>query len=406
MEKLKNERNSDKDQKTIIYIGNFDVSCMNAAGKRVLNLSRLLVKLGYKLVLIESTKSKEILKRPINIEKNIKLYSIKYPKNYLQWCQYQKKYSFVTNIVKEESKSSNIKYMIFYGSLSIYLLVKKLLKYNKKNKIISLADVVDWLNVGIKNPLARILKIFDNYKKRRINFKMDGLIVISEYLHSYYKNKKTVIIPPLMEPHFLKLDDIDNKNNNMKKIYYAGSPFKSNKIIANKNTIKDRVDLMIELLNSTNEEFCFDIYGITKEEFLIMFPKMVDSIGKNIHFYGKIDNREFTNIICNYDFSILFRENWRESNAGFPTKIAESISMFVPVITNDTSDISKYIKNGKNGYIIDVFNQDKAILQLKKILAIDKSKIIEMKEYCRDNQVFDLNNYCDVLNSFLCSFDD
>ena len=53
----------------------------------------------------------------------------------------------------------------------------------------------------------------------------------------------------------------------------------------------------------------------------------------------------------------------------FSTKIVESISNGVPVITNETSDICTYIKNSKNGIIInkDISTSIKILTQLLPI---------------------------------------
>ena len=379
----------------IVYVGNFDISNLNAAGKRVLNISKLLKKMGYKVVLIESTRKNGKKNKSI-IDNDIELYSMDYPRNIFGWMHYKKRYNEVVNILD----NYNIKYMFFYGAPTISLFVSKMLKYNKINEIISISDIVDWLKVKFKNPFVKLIKEIDNFYKRYLNKKMDGLIVISTYLQNYYKKCETVLIPPLME---FNNSSFVNKSSdsNIKKIYYAGSPFKKGRKNIKSNNLKDRIDIIVDLLMNSNNNFYLDIYGITKEDFLNAFPRFKDKLLNNINFLGIVSNDLIVEKISDYDFSILFRNNSREANAGFSTKIAESLSLFVPIITNDTSDIKKYIKNGKNGFIIDIFDEEKALNQLNSILNLASNDINEMKKYCRNNQVFDLNNYENDVKKFL-----
>ena len=97
----------------------------------------------------------------------------------------------------------------------------------------------------------------------------------------------------------------------------------------------------------------------------------------------------------------MFRNSSIESNAGFPSKVSESLSLFVPVITNDTGDLKKYIINGKNGFIIDIFNSDVATEQLNKIINLNSNDIFKMKMYCKNNKVFNIYNYREIMSKFL-----
>ncbi len=42
--------------------------------------------------------------------------------------------------------------------------------------------------------------------------------------------------------------------------------------------------------------------------------------------------------------------------AGFPTKFVESLGAGCPVITNYTSDLDLYLKNGFNGFVVKDLN--------------------------------------------------
>lgn len=380
----------------IVYVGNFDISNLNAAGKRVLNISKLLEKIGYKVFLVESTKKQMNINRMKKITNNITLYSFEYPTKLYKWCFYKEKVSKLIKIMG----SLNVKYIIFYGSPTASCFISKMLKYNRNNNIISISDVVDILTPEYKNPVKWILKTIDNKNRLWLNKQMDGLFVISNYLKNYYNNVPSVVIPPLME---YNSSNLNNKNNLNKyiKIYYSGIPFRIGKKNCNTKHLKDRIDLIVDVMTYFKNDIKLDIYGLNKNDFLNAFPKYKDRITDNISFLGNIDNKNLLKKLPEYDFSILIRNNSRAANAGFPTKISESISIFVPVITNDTSDIKKYIKDGKNGFVIDTYEKSELHDILKKIISLNGQEIYNMKRYCKENQLFDYRRYEDILVDFL-----
>jgi glycosyltransferase involved in cell wall biosynthesis len=70
-------------------------------------------------------------------------------------------------------------------------------------------------------------------------------------------------------------------------------------------------------------------------------------------------NTEALKIVKRSDFSIFLRDNNLVCTAGFPTKFSESIACGTPVLTNLSSDLGKYLIEGKNGYIMDISSEDK-----------------------------------------------
>lgn len=88
------------------------------------------------------------------------------------------------------------------------------------------------------------------------------------------------------------------------------------------------------------------------------------------------------------DFSILLREKNRGTMAGFPTKIVESLSLGVPVITTETSDLKNYIQDGINGFIVDINDQIKLEDQLANIISMNKESITHMKNHIYSDKTF------------------
>ena len=107
------------------------------------------------------------------------------------------------------------------------------------------------------------------------------------------------------------------------------------------------------------------------------------------------------NEIMNSDFTILLRDSKVSTNAGFPTKVSESLALGVPVLSNITSDLCNYIIDGKNGFVLKDPNDNKKNLEImKRILLLDYSQINAMKLLTFEDCAFDYRKYSDCFGVF------
>lgn len=355
--------------KKIIYIGNFSFPLGNASGKRVYGIGKALRELGYEVLFIgmdNKIKDASDIKNTELEYDNFKYYNISYPKNIIEWLYFFRIYKEVIKFIEKENLLDDLYGVIFYGSLRVSLINYFLMKWLKRKKIKIITDCVDWLSVKTNNLFFDIVKYIDtSYQKIYINNKCDAVIVISSYLSQYYKkrNKKVILIPPLSS---IIEKRIESKNKDKIKILYAGLPFRKGIEIKNSVSLKDRIDLIINLMCEIKKlkiNFEFNIYGFTKDEYLKVLPSQLSKIkflDKNLKFYGHKSNEVITAELKRSDFTILLRDIKKETMAGFPTKISESISYGVPVLVNNTSDLKMYIKKFENGYL---FEDDNRILE-------------------------------------------
>lgn len=77
------------------------------------------------------------------------------------------------------------------------------------------ADATEWY-VAQGNIVFKTVKTIDTeWRMRKLHFKTDGVIAISEYLYNYYKNRvKTIKLPPLVD---LKASKWEINKNTMKE---------------------------------------------------------------------------------------------------------------------------------------------------------------------------------------------
>ena len=335
---------------TIIYVGGFELPDKNAAAHRVLGNAKILRNLGYNVVFLGIDKSLRFDIPVLDTYKKVQNFDswyIPYPKSNKQWLKYL---SNIKPFIKVYNKYSDVKAVICYNYQSQAFI--KLMKFCRLKGIKIIADCTEWYGIQGTNILRKIFKGIDSFVRMRIiQQKVDGIIVISKYLQEYYKrHKNVVLIPPLID---LKEDKwhvrkLENGNKDFIRLIYSGSPgYKKDKI----NKI---IRGLYALKNSFNYEF--NTIGITKEEYLKYYPEdkvIICELSNRVKFLGRMSHIESIQELSKADYSIFIRENNIVSRAGFPTKLVESISCGVPVITNNTSNITDYIKSGYNGFILD-----------------------------------------------------
>lgn len=399
--------------KNVLYIGNFSFPFGDAGGKRVYSNGKILKELGYNVIFIgvsKNLKSISSLKETESDYDGFKYYNFPYPSKNLDWIKYIKTFNLMKDLLFKDKIINDLHLIIYYGSPAVSFFVTKLIRFCKAKNIKIVADSTEWLTGRSTNSyFFNIAKLFDEtYKMSYANKKAAGVIVASSYLENYYKKSgcKTVIIPPLSTIKN-KFSESDSNLIDKKVISYAGQPFRKNQKEIDPITFKDRIDKMVMLLltaKKKNCKFIFNVYGLTKEEYLYAIPshsKIIDELGESICFYGPTSNEEVVNKISKSDFTFLIRDNNKRSNVGFPTKISESISCGTPVITTRTSDLENYIIEGKNGFFIDTPTGEIDVNKFIEIMNLDKDKMISMKKYCINNNIFYYEEFKDKMADFL-----
>lgn len=380
---------------TVLYIGGFELPDKNAAAQRVIGNAKILKSLGYEVVLVGVDK---MLGEHIPINDTMKkyedftYYSISYPKRALGWINYLSSINNVLNL-----NTTNITHIIAYNYPGIALL--RLKKYCNKNNILLIADCTEWYEPK-GSLIFRMIKGFDGFLRMKIvQPKLDGIIVISDYLYKFYEPKTSCIInlPPLVDLSMDKWQNLNFELDNKKvNLVYAGSPG---------GTQKDRLDIVIDCLGQIkkrlNIDFCFTIIGLTLEEYnktYALKPLSIDHENFTL-FKGKLPHLSVLKEIAKSDYQIFLRDSNLTNTAGFPTKFVEAISVGTPILSNSSSNIANYMLAGKTGFMLN--DSEELTNDLRQAIATDKNTIREMKQYCKNSKMFDFKNHIESFRNFL-----
>jgi glycosyltransferase involved in cell wall biosynthesis len=265
-------------------------------------------------------------------------------------------------------------------------------RYAKERKLLLFADRTEWyspneFNFGKLHPTYReniIIneKIIDSYWR---------VIAISSMLESYFKSKNisTIRIPAIMDTQSFQEQFILYQSKIV--IIYAGSPAK-----------KDALRLMIAAVENldleSKDKIDFRVFGITESKFRKLYH-YYGNLGP-VTFYGRVNRADVLVQLKFADFSTVIRDpNERFAQAGFPSKVAESMSAGVPMITNYTSDLKLYLTDNQNAVIVENYSAEAYTFALKKVANMKRNDIDLLKVSAKKTAVefFDYRNYLDVL---------
>lgn len=227
-----------------------------------------------------------------------------------------------------------------------------------------------------------------------------GVVSISRLLNDHYKaiGVKTVRIPTILDIQNTQFSaSIDNKDGN-KHIVFAGS------LGGSKELMKPIIEALA-LNEKYRKRITFDVYGPSREQIITNIggsSDLLEKAGESVVIHGRIPQEKIPEVYAYSDYLIFVRPQRRSSDAGFPTKFAESMAVGTPVITNSTGDVGLYLMDGENGYLL-TDNTTEAVCEcFEKIVNLDKDEYILMRNSARKTaeESFDYRVYIDEVSGF------
>jgi len=193
-------------------------------------------------------------------------------------------------------------------------------------------------------------------------------------------------------------------NNSSKKprmqFAYVGSPGK-----------KDYLDVVIDGFQRLNCEqkaqIELHIVGVNEKQLVDMCgvaPEHIAALEGVLHIHGRLPHREAVDWVINSDYTLLLRdETLRYAKAGFPTKIVESLAHGTPPVCNYSSDLSEYLADEDNAFIIHGHTAEDVRDTIERIICrhsiIGEQMRVNARRTAENN--FDALNYVDVMRKLI-----
>lgn len=391
---------------TIIYIGDFDLSNCNVQSLLVKNNAIIFRDLGFDVIYIGVNYKKEpssVVVEQKNVDKNL-YFELPYSLSVKGLFYFNKIVKVIKNLLNDLKKEKSIKYVISYQAPTFSGILKSIAKWCIQNNAKYIVNCADIPTFDQQKAVRRVVMTANWQKMHSINRHMaSGVIAATNYISNFYKNKNTIVIPPLFDCSTFNGDCCVG---DVPVFVYAGTPFKlRNGSILTKG-MKDRLDFIIDCfqkLEEKNISFIFKVFGISKEEYIEGVPRHKSFLdtSKNIKFFGRISHDLMVSEIKKSDFTINYRDENIMTLAGFSTKIVESVSLGTPVIINNISDNFLYLKKGVSGHQI-TNSLDENILMLSKLCLLSIPERQKLKQDTYNLKTFDINNYKEEMEAFLC----
>lgn len=299
---------------------------------------------------------------------------------------------------------SHVKAILVYHGSSLFLLM--LACFCRQRGIRLLFDCTEWYDPrALVGGRFGIVRIDNELRMRLLNAHVGQGIVISSFLEKFYleRNCTVIRIPPLVDlgdPKWAATSRAQSMHGVDLKLVYAGTPGKKDLL---GNALRG-----LRLIRAEGRLVTLDIIGPSRQAVLACVDgdlDLLEALGDSVVIHGRVSQAEVPSLLAMADFSILIRPNETYANAGFPTKLVESMAAGVPVLANLTGDIFKYLHNGVEGIVLEGPSPEAFAIGVRKALKLSAKQLLDMRAAARmcAATAFDFTNYVNQLGALFAA---
>jgi glycosyltransferase involved in cell wall biosynthesis len=288
--------------------------------------------------------------------------------------------------------------VLLFGGYVPYM--ARLVPWCRRNSTALLVDVVEWYQPshqrgGVFGPF----NLNTELALRWYYPKADGVVAISRFLQRHFEacGCRTIRIPPTLDVR-ATVPRLQSGKGETLTLVYAGVPGKKD-LLGNVLEAVLRVD-------PAGRRVRLVVAG-PRTESLLDLPqvkgRLRGRLPDHIQALGRVSHDVVTDLVRGADFVPLLRPPLRYAQAGFPTKVVESLAVGTPVICNLTSDLSEYVHDGKEGILCPDFTAEACSAALERALALSPTELTQMRRAARSaaERWFDFRSYTEELAAFM-----
>ena len=392
----------------ILYLGPFLFPDGNAAAARVLGIGRCLRDLNYAVEFCGYEKPETVAQYrcPGGYEyrgfrfwpqnelggthesRSQQIYRLLFPEaNTLAW-------------MREPGRLANVRCIIVLSCFNA-LSVLRLMRFCRRLAIPLVVDCPEWQIPGNTLTLTNLWKCIEiPLGMRYVHKRVRHLIVISRFLQDYYASSGCCVVrvPPTVDVQDPKWPPNKALASESLRLVYAGSPERKDLLSIAVKGLADAVNLGINV--------SMQIIGPSVGEVSSLLGPdsgLLSKLGSRIHITGRLPHEDALQRLGESDFSILLRPDSRKSNAGFPTKVVESLASCLPVIANVTSDLGEYLHDGREMLRVQTPTVPSFVASLKRASQLSRQELGQMRRNARATaeKSFDYRPYTAAMKEFL-----
>ena len=243
--------------------------------------------------------------------------------------------------------------------------------FGKKIRILHLHGQQRTTIIKNRNLIVKVLYLI----LERIGMHLANLVLVTDkksasvYLKHYpFIAKKIKIVPTGIDLNFFAdSTGIPSKEKTTlsRELVYIGR-------LAPPKKVMDMLQAF-KIVSGTNTKCHFSIAGKGPLKNSLEKSVIDMELENKVSFMGVLSKDEVRKLIHNCDAAILL-----SGNEGSPISIKEILACGKPVIVNDVGDLTEYVVDGKNGYIVNPDNHLEVAAAIIKVFENGNN----MREYC------------------------
>lgn len=222
-----------------------------------------------------------------------------------------------------------------------------------------------------EHPLRNYQDGFFRKKIGKIKFKIEarmssGILCISNYILELYKSSglsehKLLLVPSTVDPSRFSVPI--EKPVHYRYIGYFGSL----------SFGRDNIDMLIKAFAEIQHQYpdlhlILGGYCIDDERENLKNMIREFNLESKVEILEYLSRKEIISFIQNADILVMVRSDDLESKASFPSKLTEYLAASRPVIAVDVGEISDYLKDGENAYLVKAGNVRELADKMKYVL--------------------------------------
>lgn len=210
-------------------------------------------------------------------------------------------------------------------------------------------------------------KSIGSLKLRTFSILADGILCISHFLIDFYKKRgypqhRLLLVPSTVDPARFSINF--DRPLAFRYIGYFG----------NLTFQRDNVDILIKAFAMISGKFPginLVLGGPGTENDRIKILKLAEDleISKKVVLLNYLPREEIIRYIVNSDVLVMVRANDMKSQASFPSKLTEYLATSRPVISVNVGEISLFLTDGVNAFIVEPENKEKLAEKIEFVLS-------------------------------------
>jgi glycosyltransferase involved in cell wall biosynthesis len=227
----------------------------------------------------------------------------------------------------------------------------------------------------------------------------DGVIAISTTLRRRLArtNRPILVVPPQVDCADYRPPAPPPLKDGL-RLLYAGTAGPKDRLAA-------LLDGIRRLPEPDRRRVRLTVAGMTREQAATMSDlddRVVADLADQIVFLGRVSRERVLAELRTAHYSVLVRPTGGYADAGFPSKVPESLAAGCPVLLNHTSDLATYIDDGREGIVLAGPGADDVRDGLRLALSLDDAQWWQMSRRARERaSAFDYRAWVPAVSAFV-----